>query len=342
MRLLIATLCFGVSFRLLAVDTAYTTPVGGFNSTAAANTDTRVSTTLARAAVWVGTVASTGSGTVSSSAPGWTASAFAPGSATYYARMLSGNLRGQYFVITGNTTDTLTVDSAGLNLASIAQGDSVEIAPFWTLGTFYPASQAGVAFIASTSSLSRQTEILFFDANATGINRASSGTYYFFNGAWRKTGSAVTTSFDSTIIYPDSYVIQRNKAATTSLTYLGRVQPGYVGTVIEASTSANDNFVAISFPVDITLDQTNLHLSGFATSTSPLSPTDQLLWFDPAETGTNRAASATFFYYNGAWRRRGQSVATDFGTTVLKAGSGFIIRKAANGTGSTWAVATGF
>jgi uncharacterized protein (TIGR02597 family) len=341
MKKLIALSALTFASTLFAADVAYSPPVGGFTTTAAANTDTLVSPTLAREAAWRGTVAS-GSGTsITLASAAWTAGQFAPGAETYYVRMLSGPLAGQFFVITGNSTTALTVDAAGLNLSTIASGDSAEIAPFWTLGTLYPASQAGTAFIASASPLSVQTQLLFFDGDSSGINRASSAVYYFFNGAWRKAGSSSTTSFNNTLIFPDSYFIQRNKASATSLVYVGRVQPGALGTVLEARSTQNDNFVALSFPVNVTLDQSGL-AAAITASPSPLSIRDQLLVFPSTGSGINRAASAVYYYFNGAWRKAGSSSTTNFGGDVLTAGSGFIIRKAANGTSSAWTYNTGF
>lgn len=342
-KLLAFALPFLCTASVFAADVAYTKPVGGFKISAAATTDTRISPVFSRDAAWVGTIANATATTLTAAGtPNWTVSAFVPGASTYYVRLLSGALRGQYFIVTGSTTDTLTVDNAGMNLTTVAPGDAFEVVPFWTLGTLFPASQAGSAFIASSSALARQTEVLTYDANQVGINRASSGTYYFLNGAWRKVGSSASTSFDSTLIFPDSYVVQRNKSAATSLVQTGRVQPAYLGSVIEATTSVqNDNFVSIAFPIDVTLDQAGLVGTVFAASSSPLAVSDQLLWYDPAATGINLASAATYYYYNGAWRKRGSSASLNFGSTVLKAGSGFIIRKAANGSSGSWNFATG-
>lgn len=326
----------------LAADVAYSPPVGGFTSTAAANSDTFVSPTLARPAAWVGALASGSGNAISVSASAWTDGQFAPGGETYYVRLLSGALKGQFLVITGNTTSALTVDAAGFNLSAIVAGDTAEVVPFWTLGTLYPSSAAGTAFIASTSALARQTELLFFDANAAGVNRAPSAIYYYFNGAWRKTGSPVTTSFNNVLVYPDTYFVQRNKAASTSLVYVGRVQPGALGTVIQGAASQNDNFVSVSFPVDIELSQLNLVGNGFSSSPSALAITDRLLVFNPNQVGINRAPSAIYFYFNGAWRKSGSPVTTSFNTDVVRAGSGFIIRKAANASDSAWSYNTGF
>jgi uncharacterized protein (TIGR02597 family) len=323
-----------------AQDTAVSVPVGAFVRAAAAAGDTLVSVTLARPAVARATVASVAGGVITAAGtPGWTANAFVS-SATHHVRALSGALRGHYFIVTANGSATLTVDAAGLDLGQLAAGDAVEVAPFWTLGTLFPAAAAGTAFVVSTSPLARQTEILMFDGGATGINRSASAIYYHFNGAWRRSGAAATTSFDHVVVFPDTYLVVRNKSAGTALTQVGRLQAGGLGTVLEALPgAAHDNFVALAHPLDVSLAASGLHLSGFRASTSPLAPTDQLLWFDPAGTGTNRSASAIYYYFNGAWRKRGVAATTDFGADTLRAGGGFIIRKAA-GPGHAWSYAT--
>jgi uncharacterized protein (TIGR02597 family) len=342
MKKFISLLVLLVTTLAQAVDTAYSPPVGGVMLSAAANTDTLVSVTLAPNAAWVGTASSAaGSGISVNGSPAWSPNQYASGT-YYYVRMLSGAQRGQYFSVVANGGSDLTVDNAGLNLSSIVSGDSMEIAPYWTLGTLYPASQAGNAFTVTTSTLAKKTQLLFFDATSTGINRSPSSTYYFFNGAWRKVGQPTTVSYDSAIVYPDSYLLQRNVTSATSLISTGRVQPGHLGTVLEATAATqNDNYVALAFPVDVTLAATGLASAGFTPSTSTLSLKDQLLWFDPAETGINRSPTFTYYYFNGAWRRKGASATLDFGSTVLKAGSGFIIRKAANGTTASWVFSTG-
>ncbi len=321
-----------------AITTAYSPPVGGMTIPAAASTDSFVSVALANNAAWVGTVASVaGSDITVTGTPSWTANVYTA-SAYYYVRMLSGAQMGHYFSILANGAGDVTVDNAGLNLSVINAGDTMEIVPYWTLGTLYPASQAGVGFTASTSSY--QTELLVFDASATGINRSASAIFFFYSGHWRQIGKSLSTFYDNTIIYPDTYVIQRNTAAATALVYTGRVQPSYLGTILTATAATqNDNFVALSYPVDVTLNGTGLATSAFTASVSGYK--DQLLWFDPAGTGINRSAAYIYYYYNGGWRRIGASTSTDFGSTVLKAGSGFVIRKAANGTTASWVFSTG-
>jgi uncharacterized protein (TIGR02597 family) len=335
---------FALAATLLSATATFadtvTSEISGYlKISAPASTDTPVSPVFSRPTIWRSTVASVSGSTISvTGTPGWTAGSLAPGASTYHVRLTSGALNGHFLTITANAAASVTVDNAGLNLASVVAGDTLEIAPYWTLGTLYPAADAGTKFIATSSPLARQTEILLFDASSTGIDRASSGRYFFYKNAWRKVGASTATSFDNTIIYPDSYFVQRNNSSATTLVFTGRVLPGTVSTVLEAIPSGqNDNFMGLSFPVDITLSRSGLSSNGFTATTNVNSIADQLLVFDPAVTGFNRAPSAAYYYYNGGWRKVGDSTNTDYSNSVtLPAGAGFLIRKAASATSTAW------
>jgi uncharacterized protein (TIGR02597 family) len=315
-----------------------TSDISGYvKISAPATTDTPIAPVLARSTIWRDTVASvSGSVITVSGSPAWTAGALAPGTDTYYVRLTSGALKGHFFTITTNDSGSVTVDNAGLDLSTIAAADTLEIAPYWTLGTLYPAGEAGTKFIASNSSDSPETELLFY-GTSTGINRAPSASYYFYQGAWRKVGDATLASFDNTIVYPDTYFIQRNKASATTVTLTGRVMPSFISTILEGASTQNDNYVALAYPSDVTLARTGLATSGFTASTSPLKLADTLLLFNTAATGYSRAPLVTYYYYNGGWRKFGAPVTTDFSNTVsIPAGTGFIVRKAANASTTTW------
>ena len=329
-----------VAARVAATTSVATEIQGVLTLAVPASTDTLVSPAFGRPAVWVGTAASSGATSITASgSPGWTANQFAPGTDTFFVRPLSGALSGHYFTIASNSATALTVDAAGLDLTTIQAGDQLEISPYWTLGTLYPAVQAGTAFVVSASTLARQTELLFYDPAGAGINRSPTETYFFFNSAWRRVGTSVATSFNGKVILPDSYFLQRNKAAATTLIATGRVFAAKLSTIIETLPAASqDNFAAVAFPMPTTLRNSGLITSGaFRSSPSALSRTDQLLFFDPAQTGTNRSPSSTFFFFNNGWRKVGSSVATDFSDTVtLTPGSGFILRKSSGSAAVIW------
>jgi uncharacterized protein (TIGR02597 family) len=320
-----------------------TDPVGFVTVTTLSNSDTIFSTPLAQSEAFRGSVGSLTSTTVTAAGtPGFTPSAFvyAAGtqSNTYFLRFRTGAMAGSYFTITANTASTVTLDLAG-NVLGAAPGDQFAIIPYWTLGTAFPASSAGTAFQTSTSIFSINTEILFPDQVSQGINLSSAATYFFLNGAWRQFGAPLNVSFNDTVMPPDSYVTIRNTAFTGSISVMGGV-PGtpQVAPVNSYPGNQQDNFLALTFPVAVTLN--NLGLVGSNASTSPIRPStsvfnlvDQILVFDNTVPGINKSASATYFYLNNAWRKFGSPLTTDFGGDVLQPGSGLILRRGVDSSG---------
>ncbi len=328
---------------LLAVgvfaQTATTDPVGFVKLTQLAGSDTIVSAPLERAPEFRGVVASVSGEIIAvQGTTGWTADQFLYSPSvqpkTYYVRFLSGARAGAYFTVLGNTTSALTIDLNGDSLSTVAAGDKLQITPYWTLGTIFPAADAGVSFEASTSTLSRKTELLFTAQNALGVNLAASSIFYFYNSSWRKVGVAVASSFDDAVILPDSYFVVRNKTRPGTLTVVGAVSmsPIEIG-LTSLAAGQQDNLVALARPTEVSLDDSGLITSGaFVASTSPLSRKDQLYVFDNSATGTNKSATAIYYFYNNAWRKVGQPVTANFGAEqIFKAGTGVIVRKAANG-----------
>lgn len=103
------------------------------------------------------------------------------------------------------------------------------------------------------------------------------------------------------------------------------------------TSGQQDNVIAIPRPVDVSLNDLNLGgTTAFVSSTGTLSPDrkDELLVFDNAQALRNKAPSATYFYYNGAWRAQ-SDVTADAGTDIIPKGAGFIIRKAQTVVGAT-------
>ncbi len=318
-----------------------TSEIQGFVKTSAlANTDTLVSPIFSRPVAWYGAVQSVSASRVTvAGTTGWSTNQYAPATDTYYVRVRGGTLNGLIFTVVSNDATSVMLDGAGFDLTQLAASTQLELVPYWSLGTLYPASQAGVSFVATTSVLVHQTELLVFDASGVGINRAASATYFYYNGAWRKNGASTATSFNSVVIGPDAYLMQRNKAAATALTRAGRVHPGRMATVIEAMpATGQDNLIAVGYPLDLTLRQTGLGgSSAFTTTTSAMSPLDELLVYDTTQSGINRAPSATYIYYSGGWRKLGASMSVDFSDSVtLSAGTGFIVRKVSAGTTGIW------
>lgn len=299
-------------------------PVGHLQTPAPANTDTPVSNGLTRPAVYTGEIqARTNSVLTVTGAPGWTSGQWANNSTQggAYVRFLSGSLRGHYLAVTANTGDTLTLDAAGLDLASAQPGDRLELVPFWTLGSLYPASSAGSAFVTSASALVRQTELMLFDHQAIGVGRAPTSTYYFASGAWRKVGAAATASFNHVALPPDTYLIHRNKATPTSVARTGQVSLGVQSSIIDAvADRPNDNYIALNYPVAVTLANSGL---AAVTSTSG----DRIELYKLTESGFSRRPT-DFYIFDGTHWRKPDAPAEVQDNVVLRPGEGFVLRKA--------------
>ena len=250
---------------------------------------------------------------------------------TYYIQVKSGGAKGQYSTVAGNSDTSITTEFEPDILASVSAGDRVAIYPYWTLGTVFPASDAGLSFVSSTSNLGsgRRTEILVPNAASVGVNKPAGSTYYF-NGFWRLQGS-ISANRNDDVLLPDSYMIVRgnNYSSDTELRFTGAVTE-YQAISITSATILNDNQIGLPIPKNVTLDGLQLfQQAAFAASTSNLGSgrRDELLVYDSTSeiASKNRPSKATF-YYNGFWRKQGE-VGTNQNTTVIPAGSILVIRK---------------
>ncbi len=251
---------------------------------------------------------------------------------------------GSYYTVTANSTGALTVNLNGDSLSTVAAGTTVSLIPYWTLGTAFPASDAGVSYVISTGLSSRtiKTQILLPDLTSAGFNLAPAAAYINYNGSWRLSPSDGTVAYDDVILPPTSNFTVRNAATATTFTPSGGVYMNRITAPLDTLASgAQDNAVSVPRPVTLTLNDLGLLESGaFALSTGTSNRTikDTLLVYDNTQTGFNKAPSAAYFYYNGGWRLSPSDGSVDYGATPINYGTGFIVRKApaVNGATSFW------
>jgi len=276
---------------------------------------------------------------------------YSSGLPSHYLKFTSGAKSGFWYHITGCTASSITVDLNGDSLDGVVGGESLLIAPYWTLDTLFPPSGAttswtetfagsgewtpnGHAVVASSSTLisGRRTEILLPNVSAAGINLPAEGRYFIHGGVWKKSSSG-HTNYGSTILYPDVYfTISHPTTVVRPTTFKASGGVDTESFVIQLNTRANvpqDNFVALLRPVNVTLDGLNLRQSGaFVPSTSTLTSgrRDQLLVFNNEQALRNRTPSAVYYVHGGIWKLSSGGN-TDRSSVVIPAGTGFIIRK---------------
>jgi uncharacterized protein (TIGR02597 family) len=317
-----------------------TTPVGYTSQSLPAGADTMIVPQVQRASEFAGTVSSVlssgSTATLSLAGSLLTANAFKYVSGTqpktYYALVTAGNLIGTYFTIVSNGVDTITVNLDGLT-ASSSDITAIECRPYWTLNTLFPPSDANVSFVPSSSSILKRTQLLLPDSSGSGINRAAAKSFFYLSSIsdWVST-TATSVKAGDTIIPPDQYLIHRNTGGTPSnlaQTVAGSLLISQFTTYLSTlSTGQNDNYISIPRATDYTLSQLGFTDSNFTQSPSKILKRDQLLVYSTTGSGINRAATKTYFKYNGAWYDTTSVIsAVD---PVIPAGSAFCVRKYAS------------
>lgn len=347
--LVVAATLFAVT-GLNAEVTAVTDPVGFMTIDTPQGSDTIIAAPFTKAPVFQGLASSVNSFTVTfNPSPGFGDLTSMP----HYVQAATGGKAGVIFDIASNTSNTITLVDNGISPADLANS-SVKVIPYWTLGQLYPATDQGVSFTPSGAiPLLWRTQILFPNISGLGINRSSSKTCYFVTNSaapldpslsyWRSTATGAS-NVNNTPILPDSYFIVRNPANAASglkTTIAGSVNVG--ASVVQLDSTGgtpNENYVSLGRPVDIKLDDLGIVESGaFMPSLGviPFQFRDQLHIISNEVMGFNKSATTTFFYITGQGWKSTATGTNNVGTNVIKAATGYIIRKASqNPAGSTF------
>ncbi|MEO8427023.1 MAG: TIGR02597 family protein [Verrucomicrobiota bacterium] len=303
------------------------------------NSDTIVSLPFVRPKAASGLVQSVSGSVVNVTGPtGWSTGQFVYSSGiqtnTHYVIIRSGAKEGFWYFITANDSNSVTLDLVSDTLSGLNAGDQFDIIPYWTLATIFTNEQG---INASPTPGNRTTEVFVQDVNAVGIDLTASRIYYFWSGSWRQVGQGAANKNDD-IILPCVYLIVRhNIAGDTTLTLQGSEMTSKWAVPLAANPSTmQDNPVSLSRPVQISLTQSGLFEGGaFNASPNFGNPTDELFTFDNTLAGIDKTATATYYYWNGAWRRIG--AVTDVGSDlVFSPNVGVIIRKSIGPSPGFW------
>jgi uncharacterized protein (TIGR02597 family) len=323
-----------------------TDPVGFTTTTLLGSSDTFVAIPFVRPPEFTGAIASATGSTITLVGNPLSQSQFLYGGAQhnhYYALIGpisgTGTKEGHTYLVTGNGTSTLTVDTSHDDLNNIPANTQVQVIPYWTPATIFPAGDANVSFTPTTSSSSYQTQIRVPNYSASGINLPYSPVYFFSNDVdgtlnnigWRIIGDNNTDHGDDPLL-SDSYFVVRNNTGvpTLSLTNIGTVLLKKLAVPLIAMSQQQDNPVSIVRPFNVALDAT-----GLGPADNSFGSGDQLLLFNNAVAGFNKSRSAAYTY-DTHWRLTGDSTLSDRGADIIPCGTGFIIRKAARGVSAFW------
>jgi len=162
-------------------------------------------------------------------------------------------------------------------------------------------------------------------------------TYYFYSGSWRRVGQGTALKSDD-VILPDMYfIVRHNISGDTTLTAHGLMLAGKTHIQIRRQAGAGqDNSIALGRPIPLSLDSSDLVETGaIRPSPSQTSHLDELLVFDNTAVRKNKSGAASYYYWNGAWRKVGSGSANVGTDIAFTPGTGVILRSGAGGA-TTW------
>ncbi len=249
---------------------------------------------------------------------------------THYVLATSGTNWGQWSEVVGTASDSVTTADELL-----AEGDTFEIIPFWTLATAFPEGE-GIG--DSLDPFNPEATVKLNDLNAAGVNLSTAATYFYYPGptpvaaGWYQTGSFALS--DDVRLSPETFLTIRNNSGSSLKTVVtGTVPTSIIGTVVVGvSDAAQDNQLVNPYPAEITLATSGL-VDVISPAADPFNPTDTIKIYDIENTlGQNLSTAATYFYYAGpspvaGWYQTGSFASSN--DVVIPAGGAFIVRKGA-------------
>jgi uncharacterized protein (TIGR02597 family) len=333
-----------VAMAIQAKAAQESTPVGYTRTVVPSGADRVVSVPISDQVDYTGSVSSISGNEITVSGTPFVTGAYTNGLS--YVRFTSGANAGLWATITNNTASTLLLKGTDpANLSTVSAGHRFVIQPHTTLSTMFPASDLGKSFVASTSTLAtgRKTEVLLVNTAGETVNRGA--TTYFYFGGWRRQTTG-TPLEPNTIVPPQQYVILRNRNNTGSLVFekvMARY-PWVLGAPSVAATVKNDNPMTAGQLGMFSLYELDLVGSGAftpSTSTLPTGRKDELLVFNPID-AINLGATTYFCTISTTnqgsvveWRRQTTGTPVVNAEEIIEAGSGFIVRRAAQGSAVT-------
>lgn len=256
---------------------AQTTELAGVSKLTLNSGANFISTPLHQKAVHVGTITAVTANTITfAGIPGWTNGTFAAatvpgasGSVAQYAAIVrtdanaTPGVQGDWWLVTGNTGSTLTVNNAGVSLVGLLPvGSELEIRPLTSIKDIF-GSGASVSVIADTDFdfLATQEDVIRVVQGTSFAGEfvyhndgtpAEAGWYY--NGEYNGDGSTLRISPGQPLMF-----FRKTGAAPLTIGLKGSVQTRRLSTYLAAGANA----VGMVYPVDANLTASNLKESGW-------------------------------------------------------------------------------
>lgn len=314
--------------------TATTDPVGFVSVTVPAASDAILGVPLNRTADFKGVIQSIAGNviTVAGTSPAWSTSPqryVFPGipatqNNTYAVLIATGTKEGMIARVTANGANTVTIQlDAGDDLSGVKTeaidgvglGDHIDIMPYWTPSSLIPSTAAG------------GTQILGFVGAVAGVNLSSAQIYVHAGGGVWEDGITSDDATHAPLRFGSGFVLRNTSGSALPVSMVGSVPMTKYRRQLStlAANTPQDITFGYASPVPETLDNVGL-------GSAP--DGDQILGFNNAATGFNKAATQLLIRDGGVWTDQitGDPVGATF---QLQPGFGYIYRKGGTASPST-------
>jgi len=301
MKFLLPLLLLSGALSSVQADSVKTVPVGVVNMTIPAGTASNptvavLAMPLQNEVTFSGLATAVDASTVSFDAPGWTTDEFAA-EATPYGLFTTADSAypGKCFLITANTANTLTVDTAseGLDLTDFAAiNDRLVIRRLDTLGSAFGTTEP----VVYAKLIPSQADNILIQ------NGTSWETYWHNETGWKTYGTAEDQN--NKVIKPDQGILLLRRDTTDlDLSIIGTVADTNVSSYLASSGLL---FLGNPFPVETKLVDFNLHsLPGWVSNNIPTNA--DRIYIRDASSGSWK----TFWHNNTEWRTYGTGEGQD-------------------------------
>lgn len=270
-----------------------------------------------------GTLTAVSSSVLSDSQAGWALGALSQAATPYFIKIRSGAASGAMWQVSTSIANTATDASIlaihGIDpaIAGVQVGDSYEIIPADTLGSFF--SSIEVANGGASASV----------ADVVRIHNGIQWNDYYYNttkSIWTQSGFDNT----NTVLRPNSGIIYIHRGTTAiALTLTGTVCDLAERYAVPASGAT---FIAGAYPVDRQLSSLGIELMpGFVPNTGTLAVADKVRVFNGLTWSVYNFNSVVAKWTDGPF----SLTPFDRNTTIIKAGTPIIIERGNGAAGSS-------
>ena len=326
------------------------TPIfGTYKVECPADSDTYMGVSVTRMPEFTGTVQSVSVDSfrvVANGEPNWQENKFVFSDTQkehYYLKFTSGALEGAWYDINSNDGYSVRINIGASELAKVAEGDSFQIIPHWTMSTLFPDGGGFIKSITgSTSGVSLVYKYTKFTEDGLlcpiGINRAMAYSYFYIQrgaiNSWRN-GTNISEDSSSEVIEPNSVIKVSQPERSSTITFNGVVPECATSFEVftalgeDGAVQSQDIYVATPSAVDIKMsDLTECLVDSGAFTAGTRTGEDFVYIYRNERIGKNLTQDDTcWFMKRGDIARWLDGNQGDGGECLLKASGIMVIRK---------------